>query len=485
MRVGFFVIAYDAEAHIADTLGRIPPEVWEEIDQVYVVDDCSTDETVKRAMALKQQYPKLRVLRNRVNRRYGGNQKFGYQYAIEQGLDVVVMLHADGQYAPEIIRSLYQPIVEGKADVVLGSRMIQKGGALKGGMPSYKFVGNRILTRIQNALTGSRLSEFHTGYRAYRVDFLRQVPFWENTDEWHFDTEILLQAKAAKARVLEVPIPTYYGDEICHVNGIPYAMSCVWVSLTYFLAKVGVIYVRKFDVNLSGRTYFNKLSDPYSSHSLIVNKLKKMDLQGVRILELGVGDATLTEWMSKAGGRLTCVELNPQFADLARPFAEKVIVGNVEEPCCPFRDDAPQYDIIVAADILEHLVHPEIVLSQMKAAIKLNGFLVVSLPNVANWYVRLNLLFGRFPYHTKGLLDQTHLKFFTLKSMRKLATCTGWVMEDMQVTSIPLAIVFPFLRKKAFSWMLFLSYQLTRIFRGGLAYQGVMFCRNPNSGELL
>ncbi len=484
LKVGFFIIAYNAEAHINQTLARIPVEVWNEISEAYIIDDCSTDDTVARAIELKDKYPKLHAIRNRVNRRYGGNQKYGYQYAIEHGLDIVVLLHADGQYAPEIIRSMYLPILENQADVVLGSRMIHRSDALKGGMPKYKFFGNIVLTYAQTQLTGLTLAEFHTGYRAYRVSFLKAVPFWENSDEWHFDTEILLQAYAARFRILEIPIPTYYGNEICHVNGLLYAMNCMSVSLQFFLTRRGLLYIRKFDVHLAGRKYFSKLSDPFSSHSIILQELQRAGLSGMKILELGVGDATLTEKMNEGGASVTCVELDPQFAALAKPFAQEVKIANAET--LDFKPEAgPQYDIIVAADILEHLVDSETVLSKLKAGLKRNGLLIVSLPNVANLYVRMNLLLGRFPYHSKGILDRTHLRFFTLKSMESMLIKTGWIVERVYVTSIPVAIVFPFLRNRLFRWVLYLMNFLTRLLRGPLAYQVVWLCRNPNESSLL
>ncbi len=484
MKIGFLIVAYNAEAQIEETLARLPAGVWDEVASVVVLDDCSTDDTVTRAMALRSQYPKLQVIRNRVSRRYGGSQKIGYQHAMDQDLDVLVLLHADGQYAPEIIQSLYQPILDGQADVVLGSRMIRPGEALRGGMPWYKYHGNRVLTWLQNRMTGLRLAEFHTGYRAYRVSFLRSVLFWENSDEWHFDTEILLQANAAKARIVEVPIPTYYGKEIQRVNGLGYAANCLLTSLEFLLARLGLLYIRKFDVNLAGRKYFSKLSDPYSSHTIIASALQRSGLAGCRILELGVGDATLTEVMHRAGGEVFCVEMDPQFAELARPFAREVITANAEGLNYRLEQET-KYDIIIAADILEHLADPETILSRLKAGLRRGGVLVVSLPNVANLYVRLNLLLGRFPYHTKGLLDQTHLRFYTLASMRKLLVKTGWVVDRVEVTSIPIAVVFPFLRKRGFSWSLRLLHVATSLFRGLLAYQGVLFCRNPNDSDLL
>lgn len=484
-RIGIFIIAYNAEAHIEGTLARIPVAVWDEIEEAFVFDDCSTDGTVKRALALKAKYPKLAVLRNRTNNRYGGNQKLGWQYALERGLDAVVMLHADGQYAPEILAELYRPIVENRADVVLGSRMLKKGDARRGGMPRYKYFGNIILTRIQNALTGIGLSEFHTGYRAYSTRFLQAIPFRENSDEWHFDTEILLQAAAAGARILEVPIPTYYGNEICHVNGIDYAFQCIRTSFEYFLMRKGLFYRRSFDVNLAGQKYFGKFDDPYSSHSLVLSWLEKEGLAGKRILELGVGDASLTEKMAVAGADVVCVEIDGESGRLALPHAREVIQSNLEEVDFRRSDRVEAFDLCVAADILEHLVHPETTLSKVKIPLKPNGHLIVSLPNVANAYVRLNLLLGRFPYYRKGILDATHLHFYTLKSMKRLLEQTGWIVEKRAVTSIPVAIVVPFLRKWPFRWIIHLWHGLTVCFPGLLGYQGVFLCRNPNSGDLL
>jgi glycosyltransferase involved in cell wall biosynthesis len=142
-RIGIFVIAYNAESHIEKTLSRIPEAVWNMITVVYIVDDCSSDETTGKALNFTSKHTaQIVVIRNRVNLRYGGNQKLGYQWAIDQQLDIVVMLHADGQYAPEFLEQMYTPIMNNEADVVIGSRMMTKDTALHGGMPKYKYYGN-------------------------------------------------------------------------------------------------------------------------------------------------------------------------------------------------------------------------------------------------------------------------------------------------------------------------------------------------------
>jgi glycosyltransferase involved in cell wall biosynthesis len=209
--------------------------VWEQVEEVFVIDDCSNDNTYYAALGYKlhEGVDKLKVYRNQSNQGYGGNQKVGYQYAIEQGFDIVALVHGDGQYAPEVLGNLLAPLVRGDAEMVFGSRMAVPGAARAGGMPLYKYWGNRILTGIQNYLTGLHLSEYHSGYRLYSVDALKKIPFQSFTNTWHFDTQIILALAERGARIVELPIPTYYGDEICHVNGVPYAVNCVMTSIQF------------------------------------------------------------------------------------------------------------------------------------------------------------------------------------------------------------------------------------------------------------
>jgi glycosyltransferase involved in cell wall biosynthesis len=235
-KIGVFIIAYNAVNHLIKTISRIPPETYSQVSEVFVIDDCSKDNTYYAALGYKHEkgVDKLTVHRNEVNQGYGGNQKVGYQYAIDRGLDIVALVHGDGQYAPEALPSLLEPLIRGEADMVFGSRMSEKGRALKGGMPLYKYAGNRVLTYLQNKMSGLNLSEYHSGYRLYSVDALRRIPFGSFTNNWHFDTQIILAMAERNMRIVERPIPTYYGDEICHVNGVPYAMHCLMTSYRFF-----------------------------------------------------------------------------------------------------------------------------------------------------------------------------------------------------------------------------------------------------------
>jgi len=212
-KIGIFIIAYEAVQTLITAYERIPDSLKEKTDEIYVIDDCSNDNTYYAGIGYKllNNIKKLNVYRNEKNLGYGGNQKKGYEYALEKKFDVVVMLHGDVQYAPEYIPHLIEPLLADEADLVMGSRIL--GKPMKGGMPLWKYMGNRFLTFCQNWLLGMRLSEYHSGFRAYNVHALSKIPFHECTNDFHFDTEILIQCKERGLRIKEIPIPTHYGPE--------------------------------------------------------------------------------------------------------------------------------------------------------------------------------------------------------------------------------------------------------------------------------
>src|SRR5262249_7477361 len=226
------------------TPARLPEEARPSLAEVIISDDASHDDTFDHARrwAARSSAVKTTVVRHTKNLGYGGNQKAAYRLAIEHGLDAVVLLHGDGQYAPEFLPAMLAPLeADDTVAAVFGSRMMDKGAARRGGMPLYKRVGNRILTKVENKLLDINLTEFHSGYRAYRMDVLRGVPFEENSDGFDFDTQIIAQIVYAGGRILEIPIPTYYGDEICYVNGMKYAFDVVYDVLEYRLAVRGFV----------------------------------------------------------------------------------------------------------------------------------------------------------------------------------------------------------------------------------------------------
>jgi glycosyltransferase involved in cell wall biosynthesis len=472
-RIGIFVIAYNAVNKLDWTLDRIPSEVWDKVDEVFLFDDCSTDNTFYAAIGYKhvKSLEKLTVHRNGKNLRYGGNQKAGYEYAIGRGLDIVVMLHADGQYAPEVLPELLEPLEKGEADMVFGSRMAAGCDPRAGGMPFYKFVGNKILTWLENKITGMKLSEFHSGYRLYSCEALRKVPFLQNSNEWHFDTDILIQFHEAGLKICERPIPTYYGDEICYVNGLSYAFNCMKAALTYRLHKANLTYEAKYD--LSGDQYSYKRSDPYSSHSQIIKWIEKERPSDV--LEVGTATGYLSAEMSKRGCKVTGIEHDHQMARIAGQFCHRMIQADVEELDL---SDLGQFDAIVLGDVLEHLRHPARFLKNVVSLLKPGGKILLSLPNVANIWIRLNLLMGRFNYSRVGILDETHLQFFTLESSMKIANDSGLEVISTSATPIPLPLIVPATSKgRPLSFLHLINWGITKLRKTLFGYQFILVCQ--------
>jgi glycosyltransferase involved in cell wall biosynthesis len=233
--------ARNAARTLEKTVNGIPRDV---VDEIILVDDKSTDQTVEVARELP-----IKVIWHPHNVGYGGNQKTCYLQALQEDADVVVMLHPDGQYEPSLIPELIKPILDGEADLVLGSRLAEPGMARAGGMPLYKYVANRVLTTIENRVLGTDLSEMHTGYRAYSNRLLREVPFLRNALGFSFDSEMLMQAAHFGFRIAEVPARSRYFDDASSIGFRPaavYGLKTLWAAVRLVLHRNGVVRCRKF-----------------------------------------------------------------------------------------------------------------------------------------------------------------------------------------------------------------------------------------------
>jgi len=436
-RIGILIVAYNALTTVTKVLDRIPRGVWENVGEVVVFDDASKDPTYELALGYKQarDIGKLEVLRHAKNLGYGGNQKAGYRYFIEKGFDVVVLLHGDGQYAPEILSHLYHPIVSGQADAVFGSRMMREyGGPLKGGMPLYKYVGNRILTVVENRALHLNLTEFHSGYRAYSLAALRQIEMEHMTDDFHFDTEIIIKLNHQGFRIAEVPIPTYYGDEICYVNGLKYARDVARALRRYQRT------VRSVECFPEFKEYFIHYPIKESKHSSH-HYFLEMAGTGQRLLEVGCGEGFFARKLVERGNRVTGVDVleEPRHRDSFEDYVQADLSRGFGPAMEKLRGRS--FDKILLMDVLEHLERPEVLLNECRELLASPGRMLISLPNIANLTVRLSLLFGRWEYKERGLMDRTHLRYFTRASSRRLIKRCGLEIERETVTVIPLELV--------------------------------------------
>jgi glycosyltransferase involved in cell wall biosynthesis len=234
-KIAVVLPAYNAEKTLRMTHDEIPFDI---VDEVILVDDRSYDKTVEVAKDLGIKH----IVAHDNNKGYGGNQKSCYNKALELEADIVVMLHPDYQYTPKLLRSMCYLLADGAYEVVIGSRILGKG-ALKGGMPYYKYVANRFLTLAQNLLMNQKLSEYHTGYRAFTSKVLHGIDYNINSDDFIFDNQMLAQIFYADFEIAEITCPTKYFKEASSINfarSSKYGLGVLWVALSYRLQKIGL-----------------------------------------------------------------------------------------------------------------------------------------------------------------------------------------------------------------------------------------------------
>lgn len=407
-RLLIFVVAYNAEQTLEEVLERIPEELRQPGVEVLVIDDSSTDRTFEAGRRFRKEGLAVTLLRTPENQGYGGNQKLGYRYAIDHGFDTVALIHGDGQYAPEKLPELLPPLLADEADAVFGSRMLYKRDALRGGMPLYKWLGNQALTRFQNALLGTRLSEFHSGYRLYSVAALRRVPFERNANGFSFDTEIIVQIVLAGMRIAERPIPTFYGDEVCRVDGLRYAWEVARTMVAARVHGLGIFYDRRFDLGETPPAAESpKLGYP-SAHTLTLEAARP----GAHVLVWGA-----------AGGAL--------MGPLARKGVRAEARDGEEVPA-----DLSAFEQIFLLDAVEHFADPEGFVEALRAAVsRSRPEIFVTTPNVAFFPTRAMLALGGFHYGQRGILDRRHRRLFTLQSLRTLLRQGGY--EILETRGLP------------------------------------------------
>lgn len=441
-RVLVFIVAYEAERHLGQVLDRIPDDVRDdpEVDFL-VIDDASHDATASAATqwASERDGSRMTVLRNPRNLGYGGNQKLGYRYALDHGYGMVVLLHGDGQYAPERLPRFLEIWRKHRPDVILGSRMAEPGGARKGGMPWYKRCANRVLSNIQNRLTGRSLSEYHTGFRAFSTRLLREVAFELNTNDFHFDTEILLQAFSVEAKIVEFAIPTHYGDEICRVPGLAYAIAVLRTTLQWKLHQMGMFCALRYRVPGHLR-YDDKSYMAYSSHRIAIGEVER--LAPATLLDIGCGPGFVAEHCAQAGATVTGIDRHPP----VRPGMAHFFPCDLEHDALPA--SLWDYDAVLLLDVIEHLAEPEAFLIALRQARpdpdraqRTAPALILSTPNVAFAGVRMNLLLGRFTYADRGILDITHKRLFTKRSLLEALETCGYDVEKVRAAGVPFAAV--------------------------------------------
>jgi SAM-dependent methyltransferase len=332
-------------------------------------------------------------------------------------------------------------------------------------MPLYKFVGNRILSWFQNQMLGTSLSEFHSGYRVYAVGALKRIPFALNTNDFHFDTEIIIQLLFTKQRLKELPIPTYYGHEISHVNGLKYAWNVAKAVLVARSQRMGLFYDRRFDSEpaVTDNLHYQLKLGYLSPHTLALRKIPR----GARVLDLGCAGGYVAALLRERNGcRVTGV-------DCSRPGPgvelDDFILQDLNEGL-PQVDPA-EYEYVLLLDVIEHLASPELFVERLREAMKLapNTKLLVSTANVGFFINRVMLLLGQFNYGKRGILDLTHNRLFTFESFRRLFEQAGFRVVETRAIPGPFPLA---LGENGLSrGLLALNNALNRLAKGLFAYQ--------------
>lgn len=477
LKLLIFVVAYNAEKTIVDLLTRIPKKIKNDFEtEILIIDDSSTDNTFNVAKEFIKyiSWCKIYLGKTPENLGYGGNQKLGYLYAINHHFDYVCLLHGDAQYAPEHICDLINPIKNSivPIDAILGSRMINKFSALKGKMPIYKFIGNIILTKLQNYLLSTKLNEFHTGFRIYNVDKLKKIPFLLNTNNFHFDTEIIVQLIFSNSFIKEIPIKTFYGNEVCHVNGFKYAINVLKSSFKATLVKKGIFFDPKFYFFSENKknNYESKI-DFFSTHSVATSLVKDSSV----VLDIGCGDGFISKnLVKKKNCRVyACDFYDNKFED----FTYYKTDLNNHLPNVPW----DEIDYILILDVIEHLIDPEKFIDNLKKKINIKKTkIIVSTGNVCFFVTRLMMMLGQFNYGTRGILDKTHTRLFTIASFKRLFKYARFTIHNEIYIPAPFPLA---LNNKFFSKLLLnLNLFLLKIFPGFFSYQllFLMSLRDPS-----
>ena len=426
IKVLIFIISYNHENLLGKVLDRIPESLHTDYPNVHfeilIIDDASKDKTFEAGYEFLKTYTKFKttLLTNPVNQQFGGNQKIGYEYAIENDFDHVVLLHGDGQYAPEMIPTLVKPLIDGEADAVFGSRMMDPKGALKGGMPKYKFLGNKILTKIENWMLGSSLTEWHSGFRLYSVNALKKMPFQYSSNYYDFDTQIIIQLVGQGLRIKEIPIPTYYGDEECNVDGLKYARKILIACMLFKVQDWGIFYHPCYYLEDRYKKKPSRVTFDTSVKRLI-DKLK--ETKGKSLVIIDKKEYQVREYLESEKFNI----------DIVEPDFDHSIFNTNEE----------KYEAVFFMDSFECVSDIEKLLIDLREGKRTGESKCYGvIANIAFIFTRFMLMLGKFNYGIRGILDFRHKRLFTYRSLKRLLEYHSCKIDKLESISVPWKLVF-------------------------------------------
>lgn len=385
-------------------LDRIPAVVWNNLEEVVTFGE-SDDR------------PKVTTLPKPVDAGPGALRKAAFAYFIERGFDVFVVLRSDGRYPPELLSNLYRPIIADQADAVFGSPNGNHGGPLNG---------------LEKMMIGLELTNFHCGYRAYRVSALRAIKWQRLSDGETFDLELVLKLKHQNFRIRELAIPGNCGPPA------PFLRTLKQTAKTVYRYRQTRLSVKRYPEFEEYFVHYPVKESKRSSHAYAESLVGT----GHDVLDIGCGEGILAATLIRNGNRITGADILPHVANesvLEQYFSVDLNTGI--EPMLKALG-GKTFDRVLLLDIIEHLLQPEPLLRQMQRLLKPGGQLILSVPNIANIIIRLSLLFGRFDYTERGILDKTHVRFFTRKTLKRMLAEIGYRIVEERETVMPIELFF-------------------------------------------
>ena len=394
---------------------------------------------------------------------YGELQKLAFHYSIKHKFDTVVVLHQKGNIFQELLGSLNSFLPRNDAQVFLGSRFISKEGILETKTPALKKWGSKIITFLQNKILNSSFSDFHSRYRSFSVEALKLVPFQFNSDGYEFDSEILIQLWASGCNIVEVPIPFKYGENIRQENSLSYVWKLLKTTCCYRLHQMSLFYDRKFDLESGFAKYKLKKGFP-STHEFAIQSINPDS----RVLDIGCGNSLVAGELKKGGCYVEAIDYEePQGEQVIDRFT-KMDINDSDANIA-----VSEFDNILLLDVLEHVEDPEAFVLRLRINAKgKNPKFIVSVPNVAFFVVRIQLLFGNFNYGIRGTLDLGHRRLFTFGSIQQLFLQAGYRIQTIKgiPAPFPLAIGENWLSR----CLLIINQMLIKLFPRVFAYQIIL-----------
>lgn len=480
-----FIASYNVQDMINNVLDGIEDSVWfneEYQSEVLIIDNQSTDNTFNLAERYKQDNPSkpITVLCNPKKLGCGGSQKLGYHYAIIKGFDVVVYLDGDGQCVSESISTLIKPVLDDKVDAVFGSKMIDSKDTLIGGMPFHKWVSNKILAFSHNRILGTTLSEFQNRYRVFSVKALKRIPFRYNSDCFIFNTEIIIQFFNTSMKIKEMSIAESYGSAKSPVNSFKYVPKSLLVCILSRMQKYNLFYHPKFDYassSLSDNSYYCAKFGYPSSHQYAFDNINQYST----IIDVGCGPGFMAAKLAEKRSKV--ISIDKLIQEKVRKWSWICIERDIENH--RFEDEYGQIDSILLLDIIEHLKSPESALSRIrKSYSKYCPKVIITTGNLGFLTLRLGLLFDKFNYGKKGILDLDHSRLFTFTTLKKLLVDQGY--EILEVKGLPAPFPLAVDKKRLAQFCIILNILLIKLSKRLFAYQIAIIARpNPTVKNLL